>query len=487
MKTPYTVAMIKPAIVSAPRLYEQTADKVGVLIERGTLRPGERVPSVRRLSRQHGISVSTVLQAYMLLENRGLIEARPQSGYYVRPRLQALPPEPAMTEPPSGASRVSVDDLVARVMKAMRDPDIVPLGAGGPDPALFPNEKLHRVLAMVARRAGASANTYDVPPGSIELRRQIARRSLDWGCSLSSEEFVTTNGCMEALNVCLRAVAKPGDTIAVESPAFFGMLQAVESLGMKTLEISSYPRDGMCLDALDHATRRHKIAAVVVNLNFQNPLGSCMPDEKKKALVELLARKEIPLIEDDLFGDLYFGQQRPKTARAFDKKGLVLLCGSVSKTLAPGFRVGWTAPGRFQTQVERLKHATSCASPVLTQLAIAEFLKNGGYEHYVRRIRRAYAQQVQTIGEAIGRYFPAGTKVTRPQGGFLLWVEFPKWVNALELHRQALAQNISICPGPMFSPKQSYKNFIRINCGHPWSERIEKALVTIGRLAEKQR
>ena len=482
----YTAAMIKPAIVSAPRLYEQTADKVGVLIERGTLRAGERVPSVRRLSRQHGISVSTVLQAYMLLENRGLIEARPQSGYYVRPRFQALPPEPVMTTPSDGASRVAVDDLVARVMQAMRDPAIVPLGAGGPDPRLFPNEKLHRVLATVARRAGASANTYDVPPGSIELRRQIARRSLDWGCSLSSEEFVTTNGCMEALNVCLRAVAKPGDTIAVESPAFFGLLQAIQCLGMKALEISSDPREGICLDALDYATRCHKVAAVVVNLNFQNPLGSCMPDEKKKALVELLARKEIPLIEDDLFGDLYFGQQRPKTAKGFDKKGLVLLCGSVSKTLAPGFRVGWTAPGRFQTQVERLKHSISCASPVLTQLAIAEFLKNGGYDHYVRRIRRAYAQQLQTIGEAIGRYFPEGTKVTRPQGGFLLWVEFPKWVNALELHRQALAQNISICPGPIFSPKQSYRNFIRISCGHPWSERIEKALVTIGRLAEKQ-
>ncbi len=479
--------MITPITANGSRLYEQMARKIATLIDNGTLRPGERVPSVRRYSEQQGVSVSTVLQAYLQLENRGLIEARPQSGYYVRPRFHVLPPEPAMTEPPRNASRVTVDELVARVMKAMRDPDIVPLGAGGPDPLLFPNEKLHRVLALVARRAGASANTYDVPPGSSELRRQIARRSLDWGCSLSSEELVATNGCMEALNVCLRAVAKPGDTIAVESPAFFGLLQAIESLGMKTLEISSYPREGMCLDALDYATRRHKVAAVVVNLNFQNPLGSCMPDAKKKALVELLARKEIPLIEDDLFGDLYFGHERPKVAKAFDKKGLVLLCGSVSKTLAPGFRVGWTAPGRFQTQVERLKHATNCACPVLTQLAIAEFLHNGGYDHFVRRVRRAYAQQVQAVAEAIGKYFPEGTKVTRPQGGFLLWVEMPKGINSLELHRQALAQKISICPGPIFSPKQCYRNFIRISCGHPWSDRIDHALLTLGRLAEKQR
>jgi DNA-binding transcriptional MocR family regulator len=475
--------MVKALPALEDHLYEQMAGKIHQLIERGTLRPGERVPSVRKLSEQHGVSIATVLQAYLMLENKGLIEARPQSGYYVKPRLHLLPPEPARTEPSPVASPVTVDELVTRVVKAMRDPGIIPLGAGTPDPSLFPSEKLHRVMASVARRVGAASNVYDAPPGCLELRRQIARRSLEWGCSLTSEEFVATNGCMEALNLCLRAVAKPGATIAVESPAFFGLLQAIESLGMKTLEISSYPREGMCLDALDYATRRHKVAAVVINENFQNPLGSCMPDAKKKALVEMLARKETPLIEDDLFGDLYFGDKRPAVAKAFDKKGLVLLCGSVSKTLAPGYRVGWVSPGRYQPQVERLKHALNCACPVLPQLAIAEFLKTGGYDHYVRRLRRAYAQQVHLVSEAIGKYFPAGTKVTRPQGGFLLWVEFPKGVNSLELQQQALEQKISIAPGPIFSPKQGYKNFIRLSCGYPFTPPIEHAVMTVGRLA----
>jgi DNA-binding transcriptional MocR family regulator len=478
--------MVKALPTVEDHLYEQMAGKIHQLIERGTLRPGDRVPSVRKLSEQHDVSVATVLQAYMLLEDKGLIEAKPQSGYYVRARFLTQAPEPAKTEPVLQACCVTVDELVTRVVKAMRDPAITPLGAGTPDPTLFPSEKLHRVMASVARRVGPAGNVYDAPPGCLELRRQISRRSLEWGCSLAAEEFVTTNGCMEALNLCLRAVAKPGDTIAVESPAFFGLLQAIESLGMKALEISTYPREGMCLDALDYATRRHKVAAVVINANFQNPLGSCMPDAKKKALVELLARKEIPLIEDDLFGDLYFGEKRPQVAKAFDRKGLVLLCGSVSKTLAPGYRVGWVSPGRYQTQIERLKHALNCACPALPQLAIAEFLKTGGYDHYVRRLRRAYAQQVQWVREAAGKYFPEGTKVTRPQGGFLLWVEFPKGVNSLELQRQALEQKISIAPGPIFSPKQDYKNFIRLSCGYPWSERIDRALLAVGRLAAKQ-
>jgi DNA-binding transcriptional MocR family regulator len=478
--------MVKALTSQDDHLYQQVAGKIHQLIERGTLRPGERVPSVRRLSEQHAVSIATVLQAYLMLENRGLIEARPQSGYYVKARAHLLPPEPARTEPSLAVSRVTVDELVARVIQAMRDPDIVPLGAGTPDPSLFPSDRLHRVMAAVARQIGAKGNVYDPPPGRVELRREISRRSLEWGCSLACDEFVVTNGCMEALNLALRAVTKPGDTVAVESPAFFGLLQALESLGLKTLEIATFPRHGMCFDALDYATRRHKVAAVVLNENFQNPLGSCMPDEKKKAVVELLAKRETPLIEDDLFGDLYFGERRPWSAKAFDKKGLVLTCGSVSKTLAPGYRVGWIAPGRFQPQIERLKHALNCASAVLPQLAIAEFLRSGGYDHNTRRVRRAYAQQVHLVSEAVGKYFPPGTKVTRPQGGFLLWVEMPKGVNSLELQRRALEKKISVAPGPIFSPKQSYKNFIRLSCGHPWSDRIDRALLTLGRLAAEQ-
>jgi DNA-binding transcriptional MocR family regulator len=378
-------------------LYEQVADWISGLIERGTLRPGERIPSVRRLSSQQKVSISTVLQAYFLLENWGLIEARPQSGFYVRLYRRDLPSEPKISDPPLTAQPVSIGDLVSQVFEAARDPGIIPLGAACPSPELFPTLRLNRILASVARREGYLINTYDFPPGNLELRRQIARRSLEWGCSLSAEDIVTTYGCMEALNLCLRAVAQPGDTIAVESPTYFGVLQAIESLKMKALEISTHPRTGISLEALEGAIKRHRVRACVVMANFHNPLGSCMPDENKKQLVELLTRREIPLIEDDIYGDLYFGTIRPKAAKAFDRQGLVLLCSSFSKTLAPGYRVGWMVPGRFKRQVERLKFMTTAGGARLPQMAIAEFLQNGGYDHYLRRIRKAYAGQVQRM------------------------------------------------------------------------------------------
>lgn len=463
--------------------YEQLAAKIAELIHRGTLRPGERIPSVRRISRQEGVSVSTALQAYFLLEDRGLIEARPQSGFYVRLQQRRLPPEPKIMFPPQAATRVGVGELVFSILKAGRDPGIVPLGMASVSPELFPTAKLHRVLASVARRAGDRANRYDLAPGYSELRHQIARRSLDWGCSLSGDDVVVTNGCTEALNLCLRAVTSPGDVVAVESPTYFVLLQILEALQLKALEIPTDPREGVCLNELEAALDRRKVKACLFMTNFHNPLGSCMPDEKKSRVVEILARREIPLIEDDIYGDIFFGPSRPKVAKAFDRRGLVLLCSSFSKTLAPGHRVGWTAPGRFRDQVERLKNINTAGNALLPQMMIAEFLKNGGYDHYLRGIRKAFAQQVHITTQAIGKYFPEGTKVTRPTGGIVLWVELPVAVDALDLYQKALEKNISVAPGPVFSASQGYRNFIRINCGVRWSDRIEEALIFLGRLA----
>ncbi len=466
-------------------LYEQVADDIARLIEKGTFRPGERVPSVRKLNVKMGVSMSTVLQAYVLLEDRGLIEARPQSGYYVRLHPRELPPEPRTSKPPLAACNVDVSMLAAEVHEAAMNPDNVPLGAATGSPELLPSHKLNRLLALIARRSVLTTNLYDSPQGNRELRHQIARRSLDWGCHLTSEEIVTTFGCTEALNLCLRAVTKPGDTVAVESPIYFGFLQMLESLQLKALEIPTHPRDGMSLEALERMLRRKKIAACFVSANFQNPLGGCMPDKNKKALVEMLSRRSIPLLEDDVFGDLYFGADRPKAVKAFDRNGWVLLCSSFSKTISPGFRVGWTAPGRFLDQVRRLKLTNSISTATLPQMAIAEMMLNGGYERHLRHLRKIYAGQVQFMSQALCKYFPEGTKITRPMGGHVLWVEMPKSVDSLELYRRALEKNISVVPGPLFSPKRHFRNFIRLNCGYPWSERIERALITLGQIAAK--
>jgi len=468
-----------------PALYEQVAEKIAKLIRSGAIRPGDRIPSIRRASAQHGVSVPTVVQAYLWLENRGLIEARPKSGFFVRPQLRPEISEPTISRPARPAALVGVGTLQSRVFDAARMPGVVPFGAAYPGPENLPVSRLSKIMAAVARSAGARGVGYDMPPGCESLRRQIARRSLDWGANLSPDDLITTCGGTEALALCLRAVAKPGDVIAVESPAYFGVLQAIEEQRLKALEIPMHPRDGMDLDALERAVESKRVAACLATPNFNNPLGSLMPEANKRRLVEILARREAPLIEDDINGSLAHGGIRPRVAQSYDRRGLVLLCGSISKTIAPGYRVGWVAPGRFYEKVKVLKITSTLATASLPQLAIAEFIGNGGFDHHLRSLRRNFAAQIRIMREAIADAFPPGIKVTRPSGGFVLWIELPPKVSALELHERALAESISIAPGPMFSARQDFQNFIRINCGHAWSPRLEQAVGALGRIVRK--
>jgi DNA-binding transcriptional MocR family regulator len=476
---------VSQAAPDAAYLYENLASDLAGLVAKGTLRPGDRLPSVRQLSLQRRVSVATVLQAYLLLENRGLVETRPQSGHYVRVPRATPAPEPRAPRLSSQATRVTVSDLVARVYGAARDPRIVPFGAATISPLLLPTEKLNRRMAAVAREAGGAGVAYDVPPGYLALRRQIARRAAEWGVALRPDDIVTTVGAMEALHLCLRAVAGAGDTIAVESPGYYGLLQLIEGLGMRALEIPANPGTGLDLDVLEQSLKRHRIKACLAVTNFSNPVGALMPDESKRALVQMLARREIPLIEDDIYGDLYFGDVRPRPAKAFDEEGLVLLCSSFSKTVAPGYRVGYVVPGRFRERVERLKFSQTVATATLPQMAVADFLANGGYERHLRRLRRNLEGQVARMSAAIAERFPAGTRISRPSGGFVLWVEMPPGKSALELHARALDAGISIAPGPIFSAKQRFASCLRVSCGFPWSELVERSLATLGSIAQE--
>lgn len=469
-------------------LYKDVAAQVAGLIEQGTFRAGEKIPSVRELMRRMGVSLATVLSAYGLLEDRGIIEARPQSGYYVRARVGDMPVS-SPTELPSTAvvpAPLNIAGICTMLMGDPRNRDFVPLGAAIPNPELLPVDKLTRALRSVVGRQKNQSVFYDFLPGHKGLRIQISRRSMTAGCLLSPDEIVTTQGATEAVNLCLRAVCRPGDTVAVESPTYYGFLQIIESLGLHALEIPSHPEQGISLDALAYAMEHNPVSACLVVSNFSNPLGCRIPEEKKKLMVELLASKDIPLIEDDIYGDLCFDEDRPGVAKAFDKKGLVMLCSSFSKTIAPGYRVGWVAPGRFQSAVERLKIVSNVATSTPTQSALAEFLSNGGYDHYLRKVRKIYRKQTYATANAVLRCFPEGTRVTRPAGGFVLWVEMPEHVDSLKLYEQALQAGITIAPGPIFSAKRKFRNFVRLNAGF-WSNRIEDAIGTLGQLAAMQK
>ncbi|MCW5624399.1 MAG: PLP-dependent aminotransferase family protein [Burkholderiales bacterium] len=465
-------------------LYEHTARTVASLIENGTLRPGDRIPSVRRLSLDAGVSASTVLQAYALLETQGLVEARPQSGYYVRQPLRPVLARPQPSTPRRRATRVDVSELVFTVLDACRDPKLVPLGSPFPAPELLPLAILNQTLGAVARRASAASILKDLPPGHPELRRQIARRYLEFGCSIPADDIVITTGAMEALNLCLRAVAKPGDAIAIESPAFYGILQVIENADMKAVEIATDPQRGIDLGALSRALRQRAIKACFLMPTFQNPLGALMPDDAKRDLVALLEQFDVPLIEDDVYGELHFSKARPRPAKAFDRKGLVLHCGSFAKHLAPGYRVGWVTPGRYRERIERLKFMNTLATASLPQAAIAEFLAHRSVDRHLRPLRQTLMRQLDGMSAAVSRYFPAGTRVTRPEGGYQLWVELPESVDALELFRLALDHDISLAPGPIFSAHRGFGHCIRLNFGQIVTDRTRAALRTVGELAQ---
>lgn len=470
-------------------LYEEIAAKVGGLIEQGTYRPGERIPSIREMSLQMQVSVNTIMGAYAQLENLGMVEARPQSGYYVRSRVLepgADVPKSKPEEEPAPCC-VSVEELPMKVIRSLTDPSMIPLGSSVPNPELLPIDKLNRMLASEARRFRIQSVSYTGPRGTKRLRTQIAKRSLTYGCTPAPEEIVVTSGCVEAVTLALQAACRPGDTVAIASPVYYTFLHSIQWMGLKVLEIPATPQEGISIDVLGYAIRHNPVHACLIISNFNNPLGSVMPDEKKRELVALLAQHDIPLIEDDVYGDLAFGSARPSAVKAYDEKGLVLYCSSFSKTLAPGYRVGWIVPGRYQRKVQQLKALFNIATATPTQLAIAEFLTNGGYDHHLRTIRRIYSRQVARVRDAVGRHFPLGTLVTRPEGGFVLWVEMPAGVDAFRLYEEALKAGISIAPGTLFTATgDKYRNCIRLNAAF-WSERTEQALETLGGMAHRSR
>ncbi|HEX8991369.1 MAG TPA: PLP-dependent aminotransferase family protein [Anaerolineales bacterium] len=459
--------------------YQDLADRLAELIRQGTYPAGKRLPSLRQTSHQQGVSISTVLQAYSVLESQGLIEARPQSGYYVRANPKTLLPEPDISAPGRDPSQVSLHELIMMLLADSINPNLIQLGTAIPNAGYLPLKKINRILISNARQDDPNFHQYRFPPGLTSLRTQIAQRAVISGCSLSPNDIVITSGGTEAMDVCLHAVTRPGDIVAVESPTYFGTLQSLEIHGLRALEIPTHPREGISVEALAFAIEHNPIRAVMVISNFNNPLGSLMPDEKKKELVELLARHDIPLIENDVSGELYFGAKRPVVCKAFDTKGLVMLFSSFSKDISPGLRVGWVAPGRYRAEVEWIKFAINAAAPTIGQKIIARFLESGGYEQHLRRIRREYARNIELLSSAVIRYFPEGTRLTRPSGGLVLWVRLPENVDSLELYRQARQAGITLAPGYIFSPTQQFPNFIRLNAAE-FNYATERAVERLG-------
>ena len=477
--------MRKNDFTTEDHLYMQVADGLEKMIGEDVLKIGDKLPSVRVLSDEYGISMGTAFQAYYHLEGKGLIEARPKSGYYVRFNNKRFPDLPQLKQPDTQSHEVSVKEMIASIYSDITASDVINFALAVPHISLLPAAKMNKSVIQALRNSKDSCIGYEHTQGNVELRKQIAKLAFNWGGKIKPDEIIITSGCLEAITMCLKAVTTYGDTVAIESPNYFGIYQAIESLGLKVVEISSHPATGLDLDSLQQSIKKFSIRACVVITNFNNPLGSLMPDENKKKLIDIITQNQIPLIEDDIYGELYFGRKRPKPCKYYDTKGWVMHCTSLSKSLTPGYRIGWTIPGKFLEQVKQIKRILNISSPTLTQAAMAHFLQHGRYEYHLKSLRKALHTQCLRYMQAIIQYFPEDTKISRPQGGFILWVQLNKKVNAFKLRTEAMKNNISIVPGQLFSASSNYGNCIRISFGRPWDEDADYGMMMLGKIIKK--
>jgi len=460
-------------------LYVNLAELLGSRIENGFYRPGDRLPSVRALSLEHGVSLSTVQQAYRLLEDSGLAAPKPKSGYFV-PAERKSPALPVVTRPAQRPVDISQWDQVLDLIRAVPNDKIIQLGRGMPDVNSPTMRPLLRALGKISRRQDMPGLYYDNICGTQALRDQVARLLLDSGCNLTANDLVITTGCHEALSTSIRATCQAGDIVAVDSPTFHGAMQTLKGLGMKALEIPTDPVTGISIEALELALEQWPIKAIQVTPSCNNPLGYIMPEARKRALLTLAQRFDVVIIEDDVYGDLAYSYPRPRTIKSFDEDGRVLLCSSFSKTLAPGLRIGWVAPGRYLERVLHMKYISTGATATQPQMAIAEFLQAGHYEPHLRRMRTQYQRGRDVMIDWVMRYFPEGTRASRPQGGFMLWIELADDFDTLRLNRELLDQGVQVAVGSIFSASGKYRNCLRMNYAAKPTGEVETAVRKVG-------
>lgn len=463
-------------------LFTELTDKIAAQIKSGVLQSGERLPSVRVLSRLHQVSINTAKRVFLELESQSLIYSKPQSGYFVNVLNGSKLPLPKVSQTTTGTNNIEPNELISKVYENMGREDLTLFSIAVPSGNLLPLAQLKKEIVMATRSLKEGGAEYEGVAGNATLRRMVAARSIQWEGNLHEDDLVTTHGGMNALGLSLMALTKPGDVLALESPCYSGILQLAVSLGLKVIEIATHPVTGLDIEALKKILPEIDVCLLIPN--FNTPLGSCMPDEKKEEIVSLLEAHQIPLIEDDVYGDLYFGSKRPKCCKSFDKTGNVLWCSSISKTLAPGYRVGWIAPGKYREKILKLKLVQSISSSSIVNEAVGNFMKSGRYNSHLHKFRRVLQENLQHYAHAIAEYFPEGTKISRPQGGLALWVEFEKNIDTTELYDMALRHGISFSPGRMFTLQNRFHNCLRLCAGLPWSETLKQQLKQLGSLAK---
>ena len=464
--------------------YEEVAATLRERIEHGIYRVGDRLPSIRAVCQELNVSISTAQEAYRQLMDAALIESRPKSGYFVLPcRIPSV--LPSVSRPAQCPLDVSQWDQVLELVATQRDDKRLLLGRGVPNLEGASLKPLSKILAGLHRSNDLHGFNYDKLSGSPELRQQVARLAVASGCLLHPDDVLITTGCQEALSIALRTLTQPGDVVAVDSPSFYGTMQILKANGLKALEIPTDPQTGISLEALELALEQWPIRAIQVTPTYNNPLGYTMPEARKRALYQLAQRFDVAIIEDDIYGDLAYTQPRPLTIKSFDTDGRVLLCSGFSKTLGPGLRVGWLAPGCYREKALHMKYVSTGASATLPQLAVAEFVAKGHFERHLRAVSRQYQRQRDIMISWVQRYFPKGSGISYPQGGFLLWVELPADVDCVRLNERLAQHAIHVAPGALFSASGKFRQCLRLNYAFTLTPAMEEAVRTVGELARE--
>jgi DNA-binding transcriptional MocR family regulator len=475
-------------LAEAPLLYQQIAQHYQGAIASGALAPGDRMPSVRNLTRLHSVSLSTALQACRFLEDKGWLEARPRAGYFVRrPQRMALPPS---SEPPARIDATQYLGIHERVSDFIARCELHPVrinfaNAYG-SPEAYPAAALARAATHALRQHPDLLVTPVPAHGEAGFRSVLARRALASGMRLTTDDIVVTHGCTEAMNLALRAVTQPGDMVAVESPTFFGLLQSIQSLGLRCMEIPTSPQTGISVEALSLALETQPIRAVVVVPHFQNPLGSVMPDAHKASLVALCEQHGVALIEDDTYAALSDDATPLRALKSWDETGVVIHCASLHKILAPGMRLGWVSGGRWHARIRMLKYAQSRPNDTLAQIAVADYMGSNAYDRHLARLRHLLRTRREQVAEDIATHFPTGTRLSVPSGGMLLWIELPPMQKNQTVFETALREGIRVAPGHIFSNAERYNDYLRINSSTPFTPEARQALQRLAEIVRSQ-
>ncbi|WP_404973110.1 PLP-dependent aminotransferase family protein [Vibrio campbellii] len=452
--------------------YRQLAELFKTQIQQNTWRAGEKLPSVRVTSRSHSVSTGTVLQAYQLLEAQGWVTAKPQSGYFVTADLERLEVSTSESHP----LRVSVNDELYDFLKHQASPEAIKLGSAFPEPTLFPLDALNRNLASSGRKMGPDTLLDNLPPGSESLRRLIAQRYIQQGMNLTHDDIVITSGALEALNLSLQAVTQPGDIVVVESPTFYGALQAIERLGLKAIEVRVDAKKGHSLTQLESLFEQHDVKACWLMTNFHNPTGTSLSDEEKHRVVDLANQHDVYLIEDDVYAELYFGEKKPTSLKSFDTHERVLHCGSLSKSLCPGYRLGWVINKRFNEPIQKLQLMSTLSGSAPIQQGVAHYLQNDSYDNHLRKLRKTLQQRQQRFIALLEQHLPAQVDFYVPQGGYFLWLTLPKGTSSKALYHALLAEQVTIAHGKLFSLDAHFENCLRLNTSLAMDEHVEQAI-----------